>query len=69
MVAQAVTDQAVSRSAYRATVSHSKAIRPVWRARPSAPVTQVPTGKVKAHQVIAKRMPRRRARTAAAPAR
>lgn len=34
-----------------------------------APVTQVPTGKVKDHQVIEKRMPARRARTTCAAAR
>ncbi|KYG52771.1 hypothetical protein AWI43_26715 [Streptomyces sp. WAC04657] len=36
--------------------------------QPPAPVTQVPTGKVNAQKVIAKPMPRRRARSTIAPA-
>ncbi len=60
------TAQAATSSTYSATASQVNAVRPVCRARPAAPVTHVPTGKVKPHHVIANGIPPRTARTSRA---
>ena len=61
IVPQAAIPQAHNNPANKITAAHSNAGSPVWSANWVVPVTQVPTGKVNAHQVSAKGIFLRRA--------
>lgn len=69
-VRTATVSHAKTRKPYSSTDSTATTVSPVRSARLAAPVTQVPTGKVKLHQVNANGIPERTVRivTAAASA-